>query len=598
MIRLFARLDSRAVEIKCPASLAENVATLFGARLSSRAVPIGRVHVDFDRPDRFSIESRHGEPVGNLSRSELLLHLLDAVTRELIFELADEVALHAASVLAGSRIVLIAGPTGAGKSTVAAWLADHGMPYLGDELATVSEDGVVRPFARALAVKPATRDLVAGMSFARDWRRLCDDEMGLVLAGLQTARPSAARRCRLILLPRHESGSGLAIEPLSPAETLLRLMECNLNARNLHDHGLALLRQFAAAVPALRVRYGEVGELAGVVEHIPHLVEGAQLAPPELHRLLSGFRPRAREALHVAAPAPAPVQQPLLPATPRRGPVKLTIGMATFDDYDGVYFTIQAIRLYHAERLAHVEFLVVDNRPEGPSAKPLKNLETWIPNYRYVPRNGPSGTATRNAVFEEASGTYVLCVDCHVLIFKDGLARLLDYFDQFPETSDLLHGPLVYDDLSSLSTHMQPRWRAGMFGTWERDSRAIDADASPFEIPMQGLGLFACRRDAWLGFNPDFRGFGGEEGYIHEKFRQAGRRVLCLPFLRWVHRFARPLGVPYRLKWEDRIRNYLIGFAEIGAPTNELEHHFKELLGESVAERIFTDIREEVARPG
>lgn len=39
---------------------------------------------------------------------------------------------------------------------------------------------------------------------------------------------------------------------------------------------------------------------------------------------------------------------------------------------------------------------------------------------------------------------------------------------------------------------------------------------------MQGLGIFACRRDVWPGFNPRLRGFGGEEGYIHEKFRRAG----------------------------------------------------------------------------
>jgi hypothetical protein len=114
---------------------------------------------------------------------------------------------------------------------------------------------------------------------------------------------------------------------------------------------------------------------------------------------------------------------------------------------------------------------------------------------------------------------------------------------------------------------------------------------------MQGLGLFACRRDAWLGFNPEFRGFGGEEGYIHEKFRKAGRRVLCLPFLRWVHRFGRPLGVPYRNKWEDRIRNYVIGFGELGVPTDDLEAHFKELLGAPVAERIFADIRAELGKP-
>ena len=75
---------------------------------------------------------------------------------------------------------------------------------------------------------------------------------------------------------------------------------------------------------------------------------------------------------------------------------------------------------------------------------------------------------------------------------------------------------------------------------------------------MQGLGVFSCRKDAWLDFNPRFRGFGGEEGYIHEKFRQSGQRCLCLPSLRWLHRFGRPNGVPYPLTVDDKLRNYLL----------------------------------------
>jgi hypothetical protein len=71
---------------------------------------------------------------------------------------------------------------------------------------------------------------------------------------------------------------------------------------------------------------------------------------------------------------------------------------------------------------------------------------------------------------------------------------------------------------------------------------------------MQGLGVFSCRKAAWLGFNPAFRGFGGEEGYIHEKFRQAGARTLCLPFLRWGHRFGRPAGVPYPVLLNDKVK--------------------------------------------
>ena len=58
---------------------------------------------------------------------------------------------------------------------------------------------------------------------------------------------------------------------------------------------------------------------------------------------------------------------------------------------------------------------------------------------------------------------------------------------------------------------------------------AGQVDNPPFAVPAQGMGLFSCRREAWLGFNPNFRGFGGEEFYIHEKYRQAGRRTVCLP---------------------------------------------------------------------
>lgn len=108
----------------------------------------------------------------------------------------------------------------------------------------------------------------------------------------------------------------------------------------------------------------------------------------------------------------------------------------------------------------------------------------------------------------------------------------------------------------------------------------------PFEIGMQGLGIFTCRRDAWLGFNPRFRGFGGEEFYIHEKFRQAGRTCWCLPWLRWLHRFGRPQGVPYALSVEDRIWNYLVGWSELGLPLDSIYEHFLQTVPAGIVARV------------
>ena len=293
--------------------------------------------------------------------------------------------------------------------------------------------------------------------------------------------------------------------------------------------------------------------------------------------------------------APRERKPNILPATPRGPARRLTIGMAAYDDYDGVYFTLQALRLYHPEIVEDTEFLVIDNNPEGRCAEPMKKLENWVSNYRYVPCNDRTGTVIRDAVFAEASGEFVLCIDCHVFIVPGALRQLLAYFDSHPLTNDLLQGPLIYDDLKTFSTHFEPSWRKGMFGQWGTDDRGKDADAEPFDIPMQGLGLFACRREAWPGLNPRFRGFGGEEGYIHEKIRRAGGRTLCLPSLRWMHRFNRPLGVPYRNTWEDRIRNYMIGFTELGFDLGPLKDHFADFLGPEVARPIYDRVETELS---
>ena len=263
---------------------------------------------------------------------------------------------------------------------------------------------------------------------------------------------------------------------------------------------------------------------------------------------------------------------------------RLTIGMATYDDFNGVYFTLQALRLYH--ELEDVELLVVDNF--GCDAT-RDFVEAWT-GARHVLHRGVQGTAApRDLVFREATGDVVLCCDSHVLFPPGVIARLLRFYADHPDCDDLLQGPLLYDDMQAISTHLDPVWREEFFGIWATDPRGLDPDGEPFEIPMQGLGAFACRRSAWLGFNPRFRGFGGEEGYIHEKFRQAGRRTLCAPWLRWMHRFSRPKGVPYRLTLEDKLRNYVIGHAELGLDLAPVITHFSTRLPQEVLAAVAVD---------
>lgn len=293
----------------------------------------------------------------------------------------------------------------------------------------------------------------------------------------------------------------------------------------------------------------------------------------------------------------APSTDGVLPSGSGLSRPLLTIGMAAYEDYDGVYFSIQAIRMFHPEVLPYVDFLVIDNHPTGRCAEALKKLEKVAENYRYVPYDRAQGTAVRDLLFRESDADFVLCMDSHVLFAPGTLAKLIAYLRAHLQTNDLLQGPLLSDSLRPMATHFDPKWSHGMYGVWAIDERAEDPAADPFDIPMQGLGVFVCRRDAWPGFNPRLAGFGGEEGYIHEKVRRAGGRTLCLPFLRWIHRFERPLGTPYGPNWQDRIRNYIVTHHELGLDLEPVKEHFEAFLGAEQARPMIESAIEELDNP-
>jgi Glycosyl transferase family 2 len=326
---------------------------------------------------------------------------------------------------------------------------------------------------------------------------------------------------------------------------------------------------------------------------------------------------------------------------------KLTIGMAQFDDWDGVYFSVQSLRLHHPEVMKDTEILVIDNSPHLPVSQTLQafinsGITEGTAGVRYIPMSEPTGTSPpRNRVFQEAKGDAVLCMDSHVLLPPGSLKRLIKWYDDHPGTQDLYQGPMYLDHLQHTCTHFNDQWRAEMWGTWGAAWRCscdpvqdqvftmiqtpmsgvdyarpaylemghklitecgrchklipqglgwsgheaqlesagfvrlgIGSDETPFEITGQGLGLFTCRKDAWLGFNQDAREFGGEEMWIHEKFRKKGHKAICLPFLKWVHRFGRPRGTPYILSRYGKIRNYVLEFDELGMDKAPIFNHF------------------------
>lgn len=585
--------QGQSLRLECPDSLAADIGTLFGALIADSPAPARTIRVT-ETAGRFGLEGGAEPPVAGLSRADIANHLMDAVITGLITDQRQGIVLHAGAVARNGQAVLVAGQSGAGKSSLICWLVDQGFEFLTDEIVLLRPGAAeVVGLPRSPVLKPGSMDTVLAMpAFAG--ARTVQAGAHVMIDPPLGASSGHSLPVALILFPDFAPGRELSMAGVTAAAAGLQLMGCNLNARNLADGGLRAVTQLARQAPALHLRYGDFDQLPGRIDTLVALAAEGTLAGGALRRFLTGLRPPADPAAPSAKAAP----RRAIPApTPLRAQSRaLTIGMATYDDYDGVYFTLQALRMYHADALADTEILVVDNNPAGPCAAALKALEAASADYRYVPASGRTGTlAAKQRVADEARGEHVLVMDCHVLLWPGALARLRRYIADNPGARDLLQGPLVYDDLGRLATHMQPQWRGGALGTWDSDPRAADLDAPPFEIPMQGLGLYAFRRSEWPGYNAAFRGFGVEEWYLHEKVRRRGGRTLCLPFLRWVHRFGRPMGVPYPNNFEDRIRNYLIALSELGEPTAPMEQHFNEFLGAQVAGPIIRAARRDIA---
>lgn len=247
----------------------------------------------------------------------------------------------------------------------------------------------------------------------------------------------------------------------------------------------------------------------------------------------------------------------------------LTIGMSTYDDYDGVYFSVQSLRMYHEVcSTSDVEIVILDNNPKGKHGTEVKNFIVNWAKQKYVPYEGKPSSFNKYKIVEHSDGKYILIIDCHVLLKPNSITALLEYYSKNPDCKDLIQGPLVYDDLKHYSTEFFPQWRDSMYGTWHTNKESFN-EGKPFEIKLQGMGLCSFERNNWPGICPHFKGFGAEEGYISEKFRRNGGKNICLPQLGWVHRFGRPEGVKYPLILEDRIWNYFIGWLDI---TKDPEH--------------------------
>lgn len=305
---------------------------------------------------------------------------------------------------------------------------------------------------------------------------------------------------------------------------------------------------------------------------------------------------------------------------------KISFVIPTHCDVQGLWSTIIDYKINHRQHLSYTELVVIDQSADKRDGKVVKDWFPWASkgfhSSKYVPYTESFGSSlAKEKGFQEANGEIVLCVDSHVILWPNSITSLIQFVEDHPESNDLLCGPMIYDDMQTVSTHLDNVWSSNQWGVW-KEARVCSCGTSlevrynvyehawearppcytqpwkprcwncggdinlttcksllevignPFEVWAQGTGLLASKKSAWPGFPKGVKGFGGEEVIIHMKYRQKGDKVLCLPELKWTHRFIRANPPEYNLDKWYQVRNYVLGFRELGMSLDPIYDHF------------------------
>jgi len=177
---------------------------------------------------------------------------------------------HAATVSRGEQCLLLPGVSGAGKSTLTAYLVGHGFAYLGDDfVAMAASDGSFRSSPARLSLKlgswailealyPELPQLPTVHCYGRTMRYVEPTQIKSV-----SCAPS------IIVFPTYEQDSATRLSPLTPFQTLIRLLETNVILdQPATEAKLKVFIDFVEHTPAYDLRYADLPHAKAVIEEL------------------------------------------------------------------------------------------------------------------------------------------------------------------------------------------------------------------------------------------------------------------------------------------------------------------------------------------
>jgi hypothetical protein len=196
-----------------------------------------------------------------------VLNRLTALMFGTLHERRRVLAVHAAALVDGNCALIVAGRSGAGKTTLAVGLVRRGLGLLSDELAVLeTETGVVLPYRRSLHVRPQTVDLVPELGFLEERPRhqlgggiewaLSQDELGKRIPGARAI--AAPLRGVLLLDGTPDPARPGTVVPLPPAVAAMELLRSTWKASIDFDGTMATLARLVGDARCGRLQMGEL----------------------------------------------------------------------------------------------------------------------------------------------------------------------------------------------------------------------------------------------------------------------------------------------------------------------------------------------------
>ena len=191
-------------------------------------------------------------------------HLLFEANQQAIEQSPELIRIHAAAVVVGGRAVLLPGPMGAGKSTLAAGLTFRGHGYITDEVAAIHHrSGLVRAYPKPISLGAAP-DPIGSI----EWEPSSGGRLFLGASGVIPARvlgPTDDRELPvgLVVLPEYIPHAATELVRLPASETLAAVA-----AHTFHldrPDTLASLARVLTGVPCYRLASGSLPEAVDAV---------------------------------------------------------------------------------------------------------------------------------------------------------------------------------------------------------------------------------------------------------------------------------------------------------------------------------------------